>query len=287
LQKKDSGKIFIVGTPIGNLGDITLRALDTLKSVDVVVAEDTRRTLKLLNYYEIKKPLVSYHKHNEKKRSVELIEMLKSGKDIAVVSDAGMPGISDPGRELIKKAWEEGIGIEVVPGVSAVTAALSITGFESTPFIFYGFPPARGKERKRFFKELGGEKLTIVLFESPARFRKTLKDILEHLGNRRIVVARELTKIHEEIFRGTVEEAIARWQGDVKGEITIIVEGKSDAEKAKGSEESAFSDMRRDLEELIDSGLSTRDAAKEISRRYCISRSAAYKEALKIIGEKQ
>ncbi len=285
MKKKQKGKIYIVGTPIGNLGDITLRALETLRKVDVVVAEDTRRTLKLLTYYQIKKPLISYHKHNERKRSSELIEMLKSGKDIAVVSDAGMPAISDPGGKITEKAWQEGIDVVVIPGVSAVTAALSICGFASTPYSFYGFPPAKGKERKKFFENLAQETKAIVLFESPARFKKTLKDILEYLENRNILVARELTKVHEEIFRGTVEDALHRWQSTPKGEITMIIEAEHIDKSTDNSCDTTGSKVRDELVKLLRNGFSTRDAVKEIASRYSISKSKVYQEALKLAGK--
>ncbi len=287
MEKKEAGLLYVVGTPIGNLGDITLRALDTLRKVDVIVAEDTRRTLKLLNYYDIKKPLVSYHKHNEIKRSHELLQILESGEDIALVSDAGMPGISDPGQKLVRLARERGIKVITIPGVSAVTAALSISGHDGTPYAFYGFPPARGKERKKFFESLTEEKLTIVLFESPMRLKKTLADILKHLGDRYILVARELTKVHEEIFHGTVKEALEKWKGSVKGEITIVVEGDENVKQAKEARSTALDQAREELEGLISQGYSTRDATREISRKYSIPKSALYEEALKIIGEKK
>ena len=287
MEKKETGSLYVVGTPIGNLGDITLRALDTLKKVDVIVAEDTRRTLKLMNYYDIKKPLVSYHKHNEIKRSHELLQILESGEDIALVSDAGMPGISDPGQKLVSLARERGIKVTTIPGVSAVTATLSISGLDGTPYAFYGFPPARGKERKKFFESLAEEKLTIVLFESPMRLKKTLADILKHLGDRYILVARELTKVHEEIFHGTVEEALGKWEGSVKGEITIVIESDENVEQGKEARSTSFDQAREELERLISQGYSTRDATREISRKYSIPKSALYEEALKIIGEKK
>ena len=287
MEKKETGSLYVVGTPIGNLGDITLRALDTLRKVDVIVAEDTRRTLKLLNYYDIKKPLVSYHKHNEIKRSHELLQVLESGEDIALVSDAGMPGISDPGQKLVRLARERGIKVITIPGVSAVTAALSISGHDGTPYAFYGFPPARGKERKKFFESLTEEKLTIVLFESPMRLKKTLTDILKYLGDRYILVARELTKVHEEIFHGTVKEALEKWKGSLKSEITIVVEGDENVKQAKEARSTALDQAREELEGLISQGYSTRDATREISRKYSIPKSALYEEALKIIGEKK
>jgi len=286
LSEKERGKIYVIGTPIGNLSDITIRALETLKKVDIVVAEDTRRTLKLLSYYQIRKPLISYHKFNERKRAVELLRMLKSGRNIGVVSDAGMPGISDPGKELISKAWDAGIDVVVIPGVSAVTAALSISGFETTPFAFFGFPPSKGKDRRRFFEKLSGEELTIVIFESPKRFRKTLRDLQKHLGNRHILVARELTKIHEEIFRGSLEEAIDKWLGPVKGEITMIIEGKKKSLDESSDLKSALIHIREELNKLICSGMSTRDAVKEISIKYSLPRSDVYKEAVKIDRER-
>ncbi len=281
--KKNAGVIYLVGTPIGNLSDITLRALDILKNVDVVAAEDTRRTLKLLNHYGIKKPLLSYHKYNEREQAEKIIERAKSGKAVAVVSDAGVPGVSDPGRILVERAREENIDILPIPGVSAVTALLSVTGFPCVPYFFAGFPPARGKERAEFFKELSQQDAAIVLFEAPSRFRRTLKDILEVLGDREVTVGRELTKIHEEIFVGTISDALKKWTEGVRGEITLVIRGQ-DKRFARESKKRVFDGTaEKELERLVhEEGFTWRDAISRVSEVFAIPRSEVYRKAMQI-----
>lgn len=204
-----TGTIYLVPTPIGNLGDITLRALETLKKVDVVAAEDTRQSLKLLNHFEIKKPLISYHMHNEQGKGEELIERAKKGESIAVVSDAGTPGVSDPGEVIVRKCIEYGIKFEVLPGATAFTTALVYSGLDTSKFMFKGFYPRENKERKIFLEDIEGRTETIIVYESPYRIIDSLSSMVEGLGNRRVAVCRELTKLHESIYRGTFEEAIA------------------------------------------------------------------------------
>ena len=222
------GKLYVVATPIGNLEDITLRALRVLREVDLIAAEDTRHTRKLLDRYEIKKRMVSYHEHNERERAERIIEDLKSGMKVALVSDSGTPAISDPGYVLIRRCVEEGIEVIPIPGPSALLAALSVSGLPVHRFIFEGFLPHKSGKRRNRLRQLAGEEGTIIFYESPHRLLKTLSDILEILGNRRVVIARELTKVHEEIFRGSIEEALERFgEGERKGEFTILVEGRS------------------------------------------------------------
>ena len=221
------GKLFIVATPIGNLKDFTQRAVEVLKSVDIIAAEDTRRTRKLLNFFEIKKPMISYHDFNKEKRIPKIIKMLKEGKSVALVSDAGTPCISDPGYNLIVKAIEEEIEVIPIPGVSAVTAAISVCGLPCDRFVFEGFLPRKKKKRKERLEKLKNEERTIILFESPHRISKTLKELLEELGDRRCVFLRELTKKFEEIKRGRLSDIIKELKnGEVKGEITLVIEGK-------------------------------------------------------------
>jgi len=215
-----------VGTPIGNLEDITIRALKTLRNVDLILAEDTRRTVILLNKYRIKKPLLSFNEKNSKRRIKEVLPLLKEGKTVALVSDAGMPVISDPGHNLIEECWKNGVEVDVVPGASALTSAVAVSGFPGSKFIFEGFLP-RGKNRRRLLRTLKEERRPVVFFESPERLISTLKDILEILGDREIFIAREMTKMHQEFFRGKVSEAIKHFEKKkTLGEITVILSGK-------------------------------------------------------------
>ena len=226
-ELKDLGIVYIVSTPIGNLSDITFRAVEILKSVPLIAAEDTRKTKILLNHYDISTPLISYYEHNHFSRINKIVDHLQDGKDIAVVTDAGTPGVSDPAYKLIREAIVVGAKIESIPGASAALAALISSGLPTDRFIFEGFlPPKKG--RKKRLLVLKQEKATIIFFENPKRIKRTLTDILESIGNRPAVVCRELTKIYEEIIRGTVEELLAYFsKHDVKGECVILI-GKDD-----------------------------------------------------------
>lgn len=227
------GKIYIVATPIGNLDDITLRALKTLQEVDLIAAEDTRQTLKLLNHFQISKPLISYHRHNEDIKSNILIEKLKNGENIALVSDAGTPGICDPGEEVIKKAIEENIDVIPIPGACAFVNALIASGLNTKEFIFLGFLPLNKKLRKEKLEEINKSDKTIIIYEAPHKMKNTLIDLKEILKNRKIVLARELTKIHEEFIRKDIDELLENID-NLKGEMILIIEGIED----KGEEES-------------------------------------------------
>ena len=220
-----TGKLSIVGTPIGNLEDITLRALRTLREADCVAAEDTRHTGQLLTKYEIRKPLVSYHEFNEAKRTPELLEKLRAGQRIALVSDAGMPTLSDPGLRLIAAVVEAGIPVETVPGISAITTALAGSGLPAQPFLFHGFLPHKSAQREKVLQRLASLPCALVFFESPYRLIKTLTALQAIIGDRRVVVARELTKKFEEILRGTPATLLKRLENRaIKGEITLIIE---------------------------------------------------------------
>ena len=221
------GKIYIVATPIGNLDDITLRALKTLKEVDLIAAEDTRQTLKLLNHFQISKPLISYHRHNEDIKSNILIEKLKNGENIALVSDAGTPGICDPGEEVIKKAIEENIDVIPIPGACAFVNALIASGLNTKEFIFLGFLPLNKKLRKEKLEEINKSDKTIIIYEAPHKMKNTLIDLKEILKNRKIVLARELTKIHEEFIRKDIDELLENID-NLKGEMILIIEGIED-----------------------------------------------------------
>jgi len=227
------GKLYIVGTPIGNLEDITIRAIKVLREVDFLLSEDKRRTYILLNRYGIrKKDMISFNEKNARKKIPMVIKKLRGGKTGALVSNAGMPVISDPGCDLVDACWKEGIEVDVVPGPSALISAVAVSGFPGSKFIFEGFLP-RGKRRKRLLRTLRDEKRVMVFFESPERLLDTLKDIMDIMGNREVFIAREMTKKFQEFFRGTVEEAIKHFQKGALGEITIVLSGKVESEEEK------------------------------------------------------
>ena len=222
-----NGKLYLVATPIGNLEDITLRALRILKEVDYIAAEDTRNTLKLLNHFEIKKPLISNHRHNEEDRENSLIEKLKDGKNIAVVSDAGTPGISDPGEVIAKRAIEENIEVIPIPGACAAINALIASGLNTKEFVFFGFLPLNKKLRKEKLEEIKNENKTIIIYEAPHKIKDSLNDLKNIVGDRKIVLARELTKIHEEFIRGNIDEIIEKSE-NLKGEMILLIEGSKE-----------------------------------------------------------
>lgn len=231
-----SGILYLVATPIGNLEDITFRAINILKEVDLIAAEDTRHTLKLLNHYEINKPLISYHRHNEDVKVNGLIEKLKDGKNIAVVSDAGTPGICDPGEVIVKEALKEDIKVVPIPGACAFINALIVSGLDTKEFVFYGFLSINKKLRKEKLEQIKKENKTIILYEAPHKLKNTLEDLKEILENRKIVIARELTKIHEEFINGTTQEILEKYV-EPKGEHIILIEAnpikQEDEEKLK------------------------------------------------------
>jgi len=219
-----AGKLYLVATPIGNLEDITLRAIKILREVDIIAAEDTRHTLKLLNHLEISKPLISYHRHNEEVKSEELINKLLDGKDIAVVTDAGTPGISDPGEEIVKEAIKNNIEIIPIPGACAAINALIISGLSTKEFLFLGFLPLNKKLRNNKLEEIKNESRTIIIYEAPHKLKSTLQDLANIIENRKVSIVKELTKIHEKVIRGTIEEVIIECENP-KGEYIILVEG--------------------------------------------------------------
>jgi 16S rRNA (cytidine1402-2'-O)-methyltransferase len=220
----EKGILYLVATPIGNLNDMTYRAVETLKEVDEIAAEDTRQTIKLLNHFEINKPMFSYHRHNEDVKTDLVINKLLEGKNIAIVTDAGTPGISDPGEVAVKQAIEEGITVIPIPGACAMVNALIASGLDTNQFAFYGFLPLNNKNRKEQIDELIKEKKTAILYEAPHRIIDTLKEIDKSLADRKVVVAHELTKIHESFYRGTPAEVIEKI-GNPKGEYVILIEG--------------------------------------------------------------
>lgn len=274
------GILYLVPTPIGNLKDITLRALEVLKEADIVAAEDTRQTLKLLNHFEIKKPLISYHQHNEQGKSEEIISKLEEGNNIALVTDAGTPGISDPGSVIVKKCIERDIDFKVLPGATAITTALVYSGLDTTRFVFRGFIPRETKDRRILLEEIKDLKESIIIYESPHRLLSTLTLLRDNLGNRKIAVCRELTKLHEEIVRSSLEEAIEYFKSKptIKGEFVLVVEGKTQAQidderRSKWDELS----IEEHIKLLIDEGLSKKEAIKKVAKERGLPKNEVYK----------
>ena len=269
------GVLYIVSTPLGNLEDITLRALRVLKEVDVIAAEDTRHSLKLLNHYSISKPLISYWGEKEKVKAEETLQLLNSGKTVALITDAGTPGISDPGNILIRKAIEEGIKVVPIPGPTAVIAALSIAGFSTDAFIFRGFLPIKVSQRLRELKGLSLDPRTIVLYEAPHRIIETLADIKETFDDRRVVVIKEITKFYEEIFRGTAAVILELLESSkIAGEYVIVIEGRP-VEKLNTTE-----DALTEVKTLMKRGLRRKEAVKKIAEEYGISKKELYDKSL-------
>jgi 16S rRNA (cytidine1402-2'-O)-methyltransferase len=276
----DAGILYLVGTPIGNLEDMTFRAIATLKQVDLIAAEDTRHTGKLLHHFGIDTPQTSYHEHNAFKRVPELVEKLQQGMAIALVTDAGMPAISDPGVELVQGCIAAGIRVVPIPVVTAGIAALTASGFATQYFGFDGFLPTDKKEKRDRLEILRLETRTMILYESPHRLLRTLEDLAESLGKeRRIAIARELTKLHEEFWRGSIEDAIAYFTAQApRGEFTLVLEGAQPKEKIVWTEDVIL----RELQNLIDSGISRSDASRQLAELADLPRRQIYQLALTI-----
>lgn len=270
MSPGEAGTLYIVGTPIGNLEDISLRGLRVLGEVSLIAAEDTRKTRRLLSRYEIKTPLTSYHEHNKTSKLAGLLERLEK-EDIALVSEAGMPGLSDPGFELIGAAVERGIDVVPIPGPSAVVTALVVSGLSTHEFTYVGFLPRRKGERRRRLATLVSEPRTIVAFEAPHRIPATLKDIAELMGERRLVVCRELTKLHEEVFRGTASEALQRFQ-EPRGEFTLVIERKTVKD-----EKVTDLGLKEKLAELRRKGLRVREAVAQVAEAYGVPKNRVYR----------
>jgi 16S rRNA (cytidine1402-2'-O)-methyltransferase len=275
------GTLYVVGTPIGNLEDMTFRAVKILQSVDAIAAEDTRHTGKLLQHFQIKTPQVSYHEHNRNERLPELLNKLSEGKAIALVTDAGMPGISDPGYELVKACAEAGIEVVPIPGATAGITALSASGLPTHRFVFEGFLPASGQERQQRLESLQAESRTLIFYEAPHRVRETLQDLAQYLGeNRSIVLARELTKLHEEFWRGSIGEAIVHYnQQEPKGEFTLIVAG-AEAEVPVLSQEA----LKAELQQIMAQGVSRSQASRQLAQLTKLPRRQLYQLALSLPG---
>lgn len=268
------GKLYLVGTPIGNLGDMTYRAVETLKSVDFICAEDTRVTAKLLNYFDIKASLISYHEHNAKTAGNVVVQRILSGENGAIVTDAGMPCISDPGEDLVKLCAEKGVEVNVVPGPSAVVSALAVSGLDTSRFAFEGFLSVTKKQRFSHLAEVKNCTSTMIFYEAPHKLIYTLKDMLEYFGDRKISLCRELTKIHEEVFRTTLSQAVEYYTvNKPKGEFVLVIEGAKDEDLVKAE---TIEDAFLQVKALVDKGMRGADACKEIAKATSFSKGELY-----------
>lgn len=276
------GKLFLCATPIGNLDDITLRVLETLKSVDLIAAEDTRHSIKLLNHFEIKTPMTSYHEYNKVDKARYLVEQMKAGTNVALITDAGTPGISDPGEELVRQCYEAGIELTSLPGAAACITALTISGLATRRFCFEAFLPADKKEKQWILEELKEETRTIIIYEAPHHLLRTLKELFETLGSRRITVCRELTKKFETAFRTTFEEAIQYYsETEPKGECVILIEGRSIKEiQTEAQEGWASMSVDEHMEQYLSQGIDKKEAMKLVAKDRGISKRDVYQMVL-------
>ena len=278
-----SGKLYLCATPIGNLEDITYRVVRTLKEVDLIAAEDTRNSIKLLNHFEIKTPMTSYHEYNKIDKGHYLVGQLLEGKNIALITDAGTPGISDPGEELVAMCYESGIEVTSLPGAAACITALTLSGLSTRRFAFEAFLPADKKEKKKVLQELVNETRTLILYEAPHRLVRTLEEIYQVLGDRRITVCRELTKKHETAFRTTLSQALEWYtQNEPKGECVLVVEGK-DRKKLEQEEQKKWEEMSLEehMEYYVQQGIDRKEAMKQVAKDRGISKRDVYQELLK------
>lgn len=272
-----SGKLYVVGTPIGNLSDFSPRAVETLASVDFIAAEDTRVTLKLLNHFEIKKPMVSYFEHNRRERGEIILERIKSGESCAIVTDAGMPAISDPGEDLVDLCLSNGIAVESVPGPTAFATAVAMSGLPSGRFTFEGFLSVNKPSRREHLEEIVSERRTMVFYEAPHKLTATLKDLYKYLGDRRIALIKELTKIHETVERTSLSEACEKYSAQTpKGEFVIVIEGSTEPKQKEVSLDEAVALAKG----LVENGMAINDAAKEIAKETKLKKGDIYKALL-------
>jgi 16S rRNA (cytidine1402-2'-O)-methyltransferase len=284
MGNQQPGKLYICGTPIGNLEDITLRSLKTLRKVDLIAAEDTRHTRKLLNHYHIDKPLTSYHEFNKEKKSDYILQYLKKGQDVALVSDAGMPGICDPGFEIINLMIQNHIQVIPIPGVSALITALVISGFDMSSFIFEGFIPKKKTEKEQFFSSLKEEKRTIIFYESPYRIKDTLAIIKKTIGERKIVITRELTKKFEEIKRGYLSEIISEVSPQkIKGELTLVLQGfkgKKNVLESTVDDSKIKDEIKKKMKNYLKKGYYNKDIVLLITKEYNVPKNWVYQNIL-------
>ena len=277
-----SGTLYLCATPIGNLEDMTLRCIRVLKEVDLIAAEDTRNSIKLLNHFEIKTPMTSYHEYNKIEKGHRLAERLQSGEDIALITDAGTPGISDPGEELVRMCQEAGITVTALPGAVACITALTISGLATRRFAFEAFLPTDKKERQAILEELKGETRTMILYEAPHRLTRTLKVLYEALGNRRLSVCRELTKNHETVFSTPIEDALDYYESqEPKGECVMVIEGKS-REEIRAEEKAQWEEMdiEAHMEYYLERGMGKKEAMKQVAKDRGVSKRDIYQALL-------
>ena len=277
-----NGKLYLVATPIGNLEDMTFRAVEVLKTADIIAAEDTRNSIKLLNHFEINTPMTSYHEFNRYDKAEYLIGIMKDGKTVALITDAGTPGISDPGEVLVKRCYEEGIDVSPVPGACAAVNALAASGQITKEFVFVGFLDSKGKERREKLEGLKNESRTLILYEAPHRLKKTLAELHEVLGDRSITLCRELTKKHEEFMRLSLGEAVSYYEtNEPRGEYVLVIEGISreelDNEKALEWENISIEEH---ISRYIADGLSKKDAVKKVAKDRGVSKQEIYKYSI-------
>ena len=276
------GILYLCATPIGNLEDMTFRAVRILKEVDLIAAEDTRNSIKLLNHFEIKTPMTSYHEYNKIEKGHKLVERLLSGEDIALITDAGMPGISDPGEELVKMCQEAGVQVTAVPGACACVTALTISGLSTRRFAFEAFLPTDKKERQAVLEELKSETRTVVIYEAPHRLVRTLSILQETLGNRRISICRELTKKQEIVFATTIEEALLYYENqEPKGECVMVIEGKS-REEIRNEERAGWEEMSipDHMEHYLSQGMDRKTAMKQVAKDRGVGKREIYQALL-------
>lgn len=277
-----AGKLYLCATPIGNLEDMTYRVVRTLGEVDLIAAEDTRNSIKLLNHFEIKTPMTSYHEYNKIEKGKKLVEKLQEGKSIALITDAGTPGISDPGEELVKMCYEAGIEVTSLPGAAACITALTLSGLSTRRFAFEAFLPTDKKEKQAVLKELEEETRTIILYEAPHRLVRTLQELLDSLGNRRITICRELTKKHETAFQTTLKDAISFYEiNEPKGECVLVLEGKS-REEIKAEEIARWEEMsiEEHMDYYLNQGIAKKEAMKMVAKDRGIGKRDVYQQLL-------
>ena len=284
MEQHKTGTLYLCATPIGNLEDITYRVLRTLKEVDLIAAEDTRNSIRLLNHFEIKTPMTSYHEYNKIDKAYQLVAKMREGKNIALITDAGTPGISDPGEDIVRICYEEGIPVTSLPGAAACITALTMSGLPTRRFAFEAFLPPDKKEREAVLTELETETRTIVMYEAPHRLVKTLKLLAERLGERRITVCRELTKKHETAFLTTIPEAVAYYEAnDPKGECVLVIEGRS-REEMRQEEQARWEEMsiEEHMEHYLAQGMNRKDAMKQTAKDRGMQKREVYKYLEKI-----
>lgn len=277
-----AGRLYLCATPIGNLEDITFRAVRTLKEVDVIAAEDTRNSIKLLNHFEIKTPLTSYHEFNKYDKAKVLVNRILGGENVALITDAGTPGISDPGEELVRQCYEAGVEVTSLPGAAACITALTLSGLSTRRFVFEAFLPNDKKEKTAILEELRSETRTIILYEAPHRLKKTITELVPILGNRKLTVVKELTKLHENVFLTTLEEALDYYQeNEPRGEFVLVIEGKK-LEEIKKEKEAFFQEMdvNEHMKIYLDKGMDKKEAMKAVAVDRGIPKREVYKMLL-------